>query len=164
MATLEQRINAQNEVNIVIAENLKVLVPQLEEMIDKKLCLADGSLTKTAKKQIKFSDYKPNEFNGDYVNIYRLALKKQGYSLVLSVEICAKDNGFSCFYTPRTAYFGTINDEGKLVELNKNFVNQLTNPKIYNVNKVKQTREEIENLKELITTLESEISPFTGRY
>lgn len=141
MATLEQQIEGVNKINDLTIKELKLIVPQLQNYIGKKILTQTGFSKNFNIEHLKI--------DGVFIRAY---LSNSWGNLILNIDTTIKLGEFSCEYFKNTIYLAQISKTGILesVESVEQLINDYKLDRIYNF-------EEIENICKKITVLEKEI-------
>ena len=107
MKNLKLRVHAKNQLNSILIEELKNIVPQLKKYEGQKIVNADGTICK--KTPINYLKKKPLPFENGFAANHITYLDITRYSVLLKVSICLnggkyEDKTYYCIYSEETVF------------------------------------------------------------
>ena len=107
MTNLKLRVHAKNQLNSVLIEELKNIIPQLKKYEGIKMLNADGRICK--KTPINYLRKEPVPFEGGFASNHITYLDITGGSVWLKVAICLnggkyEDKTYYCIYCDSSVY------------------------------------------------------------
>lgn len=163
MSSLERQIFGRNRINAYTIENVKKVLPQLTEFLNKKIELSDGG--KAAKFKIQLLDV---PFIAKIGQSFRTYLHFQYGELRLFNDITIADRkyeggGYGVSYYKQDVRLGKI-EGGVLTEIysDKNIIDSYGLNKVFNAKTIAEKKAELEKLKDKVRDLEHEITRATA--
>jgi len=159
MTYLERKCYGLNKINQLTKEQIKHVLPQLEQYIGKKVKLATGDKAKSFKVELLDVPYNKEEGAS-----YRKYLKFEYMRLNLFNDVTVADQqyesgGYGVSYYKKEPYLGVVNEDGILTsvytfdEIVKNSGLDL----VYDADEVQAKQKQIEALEEQLRALKYQI-------
>lgn len=163
MSTLERRVFGNNRINAYTIENLKKVLPQLTEHLNKKIEIAGGA--RSAKFIIELLDV---PYIPEYGQIWRTYLSFEHGELFLVNDITLADKEYEgggygvSYYKNRVRIAKVENGILKEIYTLKNIIKSYDLKKVYDWKKVAAMKKELERLQDRAQNLEWIIKRATG--
>lgn len=164
LTSLERSIYGTNLINRLTIENFNLVLPQLKEHLNKKVCLASGNSAKNFK--IELLSYSDKD-KGQNLRTY---IKFQGERVILFQDVTVKDKvyssgGYSVNYYKNEIEIGTLKD-GILISVEniEQLLSSYSLSIVFCAKEVKETKDKIEQLKSEVSKLERTVYQFKSNY
>lgn len=165
LTSLERAVYGTNLINKLTIENVNKIIPQLQQFLNKKIELANGSKAKNFVIELHtFEDKNKGQNLRSYLHFERnlLYLKNDVTVKVKNYE----GGGYGVDYYKNEIKLATTDNNGVLISIENIeqiiFSYELT--KVFDAKKVKKTKEKINVLKSELSKLESSIYQFKNVY
>ena len=163
LTSLERAIFGTNLINRLTIQNLKKVLPQLEAYKGKKICLASGSKSKIF--NIDLLSYTDN--NGQHLRTYiHFEFYGSVEKVTLFQDVTIKDKnynggGYGVSYYKNEINIGSMTN-GVLTDIEtlQQIEQSYQLGKEFSAKEVKETKEKIQQLRDEVSSLESQIYPF----
>lgn len=151
MTTLQQQIEGVNKINDLTIKELKLLVPQLQNYIGKKILIQTGFSKNFNIEHLKI--------DGVFIRAY---LSNSWGNLILNIDTTIKVGEFSCEYFKNTIYLAQISKTGILesVESVEQLIYDYKLDRIYNFEEIKNAATKLKDLEKEISKIKTDLSKF----
>lgn len=164
MTNLERAIYGTNLINKLTIDNLNLVLPQLQNYLNKKICLATGNGAKSF--NINLLEYSDKETGQSL----RTFIKFERNNIILFQDVTVKNKtyesgGYGVNYYENQIVLGSLID-GVLITIDslEQLIQAYSLSNVFCPQKVKETKEKIKDLKEQISNLERTVYQFKNIY
>lgn len=164
LTSLERAVYGTNLINKLTIENVNKIIPQLQQFLNKKVELANGSNAKNFVIELhKFSND-----NGQNLRSY-LHFDYNGLNLKNDVTVKVKNyegGGYGVDYYKNEIKLATTDNNGVLISIEnlEQIIFSYELSKVFDAKEVKETKDKIEQLKNELSKLERSIYQFKNIY